>query len=105
MIATKISVDRYARSQTSSPFPMGVVLTLFQTALHFCASKTNLEVARTLINHKATARVKDKRGHLPLHRAAAVGSVPMVQLLLDNRSPINATDMSGFTALHHGNVV
>lgn len=73
-----------------------------QTALHFCASKNNLDTARKLIAHKASTRIKDKREQLPLHRAAAVGSVPMVQLLLDNRSPLNATDISGLTPLHHG---
>ena len=26
----------------------------------------------------------------------------MVKLLLENKSPLNATDMSGYTALHHG---
>ncbi|KAI4277280.1 MAG: hypothetical protein L6R38_005468 [Xanthoria sp. 2 TBL-2021] len=72
-----------------------------QTALHFCASKNNLDVARKLIARKASARVKDKRDQLPLHRAAAVGSVPMVKLLLDNKSPLNATDVAKYTALHH----
>lgn len=28
--------------------------------------------------------------------------MPMVKLLLDNKSPLNATDVSGLTALHHG---
>lgn len=46
--------------------------------------------------------MKDKRGQLPLHRAAAIGSVPMVNLMLENKSPLNATDISGLTALHHG---
>ena len=46
--------------------------------------------------------MKDQRGQLPLHRAAAVGSVPMVKLLLDNKSPMNATDIYGLTALHQG---
>lgn len=71
------------------------------TALHLAGSKSNLDTARKLIDHKATARVKDKRGQLPLHRAAAVGNVPMLKLFLENRSPINATDMDGSTALHH----
>ncbi|KAI1459431.1 ankyrin [Annulohypoxylon moriforme] len=73
------------------------------TTLHFVASKNNLEVARKLLSNKppASARVRDKRGQYPLHRAAAVGSVPMVNLLLQNRSPINATDSAGYTALHH----
>lgn len=73
-----------------------------QTALHFAASKSNLDAAKTLLQHKASARVKDKRGQLPLHRAAAVGNVPMVKLLLENRSAVNASDMDGCTALHHG---
>ncbi|KAI0443283.1 ankyrin [Xylaria telfairii] len=73
------------------------------TALHFVASKNNLEVARKLFANKpsASSRVRDKRGQYPLHRAAAIGSTPMVKLLLDNHSPLNATDVAGYTALHH----
>lgn len=26
----------------------------------------------------------------------------MIRLLLDNQSPVNATDIDGWTALHHG---
>jgi 26S proteasome non-ATPase regulatory subunit 10 len=72
-----------------------------QTALHFAASKSNLDVARTLMAHKASARVKDQRGQLPLHRAAAVGHVPIVKSLLEHGSPVNAADLDGSTALHH----
>jgi 26S proteasome non-ATPase regulatory subunit 10 len=73
-----------------------------QTALHFCASKNNLDLTRLLLKEKASARTKDKRGQLPLHRAAAVGSVPMIKELLGpGKSPLNATDIDGMTALHH----
>jgi 26S proteasome non-ATPase regulatory subunit 10 len=74
-----------------------------QTALHFVASKRNVDVARRLLEAKppASTRVKDKRGQYPIHRAAAVGSVPMVELLLKNKSPLNATDVAGQTPLHH----
>jgi len=74
-----------------------------QTALHFTASKNNLDIARRLLSNKppASARVKDKRGQYPIHRAAAVGSVPVVELLLKNRSPLNAADVAGYTPLHH----
>lgn len=75
-----------------------------QTALHFLASKGNLEAARKLLEGHtppASARARDRRGLYPLHRAAAVGSVPMINLLLKHRSPINATDSAGQTALHH----
>ncbi|KAH6646504.1 ankyrin repeat domain-containing protein [Truncatella angustata] len=74
-----------------------------QTALHFVASKNHIEIARLLFNNKppSSARVRDKRGQYPLHRAAAVGSVPMINLLVKNKSPLNATDSTGYTALHH----
>lgn len=56
---------------------------------------------RILIANKCSARVKDIRGQLPLHRAAAVGSVPILQNLLEEgKSPVNATDGDGMTALH-----
>ncbi|KAK2063828.1 ankyrin [Colletotrichum caudatum] len=72
-------------------------------ALHFVASKNNLDVARRLVSHDppVSTRVRDKRGHYAIHRAAAIGSVPMVMLLIENKSPLNATDASGYTALHH----
>jgi ankyrin repeat protein len=77
-------------------------LTCQQNALHFASSKSNTSTVRTLIANKCSARVKDKRGQLPLHRAAAVGSVPILKILLEEgKSPVNATDGDGFTALHH----
>ncbi|KAK1975510.1 ankyrin repeat-containing domain protein [Colletotrichum cereale] len=74
-----------------------------QNVLHFVASKNNLDVAKTLISHDppVSTRVRDKRGQYAIHRAAAIGSVPMVVLLIRNKSPLNATDASGYTALHH----
>ncbi|GLB06063.1 hypothetical protein AtubIFM57258_001359 [Aspergillus tubingensis] len=73
-----------------------------QNALHFATSKANLSTVRTLIANKCSARVKDRRGQLPLHRAAAIGSSPIIKILLeDGKSPVNATDVDGLTALHH----
>ncbi|CAK7232883.1 putative ankyrin-repeat protein [Sporothrix bragantina] len=74
-----------------------------QTVLHFVASKGNLDLARKLLEGSpaASARVRDKRGQYAIHRAAAVGSVPIVNLLLKHRSPLNATDNAGQTPLHH----
>ncbi|KAJ5691176.1 proteasome regulatory particle subunit (Nas6) [Penicillium malachiteum] len=73
-----------------------------QNALHFAASKANISTVRTLITNKCSARVKDVRGQLPLHRAAATGSVPILKALLEEgKSPVNATDNDGYTALHH----
>ncbi|KAF0318770.1 hypothetical protein GQ607_014057 [Colletotrichum asianum] len=74
-----------------------------QSVLHFVASKNNLDVAKMLLNHDppASTRVRDKRGQYPIHRAAAVGSIAMIRLLVNNKSPVDATDTSGYTALHH----
>lgn len=72
-----------------------------QNALHLASSKGNISIVRDLIENDCSARVKDKRGQLPLHRAAAVGSVPILKLLLEKgKSPVNATDADGYTALH-----
>ncbi|RPA87030.1 ankyrin [Ascobolus immersus RN42] len=73
-----------------------------QTPLHLAASKSALETARLLLAAGAKAAVKDKTQQaLPLHRASAVGSMPMVNLLLEHKSPVNATDVDGWTSLHH----
>ncbi|KAL2363938.1 hypothetical protein RJZ56_003147 [Blastomyces dermatitidis] len=73
-----------------------------QNALHFATSKVNVSTVRLLLTHKCSARVKDNRGQLALHRAAAVGSVPIINMLLqEGKSPLNATDVDGSTALHH----
>ncbi|KAI5299090.1 hypothetical protein KEM55_002583 [Ascosphaera atra] len=71
-------------------------------ALHFATSKSNISTINLLLAHKCSARVKDRRGQLPLHRAAAIGSLPILNILLEQgKSPLNATDMDGMTALHH----
>ncbi|KYK55951.1 hypothetical protein DCS_07916 [Drechmeria coniospora] len=74
-----------------------------QSALHFVASKKNMDIARMLIEAKpaASTRIRDRRGQYPIHRAAAAGSEPMVNLLLQNMSPLNPTDDEGYTPLHH----
>ncbi|KND90347.1 Ankyrin repeat-containing protein C6C3.08 [Tolypocladium ophioglossoides CBS 100239] len=61
------------------------------------------EKTRLLLDTKppASTRVRDRRGQYPIHRAAAVGSAPMINLLLKNRSPLNPTDNEGYTPLHH----
>lgn len=86
---------------TPSPYPQLTRETQKKTALHFVSSKKNLDVARLLIENKASTRIRNRRGQYAIHRAAAVGSDPIVTLLLRNRSPLNATDDEGFTPLHH----
>lgn len=84
-----------------------------QTGLHFAASKGHIDVVRKLLGKKgdeedkedgfnASSRIKDKLNQLPLHRAAAIGSLPIVHLLIAAKSPLNVADLSGgWTPLHH----
>ncbi|RDW76429.1 ankyrin repeat domain-containing protein [Aspergillus mulundensis] len=81
---------------------VNVKSTTGQNALHFATSKASISTIRKLLENKCSARVKDKRGQLALHRAAAIGSTPIINVLLkEGRSPVNATDNDGLTALHH----
>lgn len=92
-----------------SPAPLGSLslcsnpVFVSQTALHLVASKNRLDVGRALLSQDppASSRLRDKRGQYPIHRAAAVGSTPMITLLLEHKSPLDATDSTGYTALHH----
>lgn len=45
--------------------------------------------------------MRDRRNLMALHRAAAVGSLPIVRLLIANKSPLNSSDVSSQTPLHH----
>lgn len=72
------------------------------TSLHLAASKCQPEAANLLIAHAPElVRVRDKQMQQPLHRAAAAGAGEIVRALLEARAPKNASDIAGWTALHH----
>ncbi len=56
---------------------------------------------RLLLEKGASVRIRDRRAQLPIHRAAAVGAVPVLRLLVEKKSPLNGGDVDGMTALHH----
>ncbi|KAK9472473.1 ankyrin repeat-containing domain protein [Dipodascopsis tothii] len=73
-----------------------------QTPLHYAVSRARLPVAeRLLAAYPAAARVRDRQRQTPLHRAAAIGSVPLITLLVRHQSPLNTSDASGWTPLFH----
>lgn len=49
----------------------------------------------------ASVRICDKLRQYPIHRAAAVGSVPLLDLFILHQSPLNPADIAGQTPLHH----
>ncbi|GAV52650.1 hypothetical protein ZYGR_0AG06410 [Zygosaccharomyces rouxii] len=71
------------------------------TALHLAVSKKHTRICEFLLNNGASVRVKDKRSQLPLHRAAAIGSMGMVDMLCRAGSPLNRNDNEGWTPLFH----
>jgi 26S proteasome non-ATPase regulatory subunit 10 len=105
MACSRADADDIIALLLSKSCDVNATNTAGQTALHFCASKARLDVTRTLLSASptpASARIKDRRGQLPLHRAAAAGSVPVMRELLGKgRSAVNAADVDGMTALHH----
>lgn len=74
-----------------------------QTAFHYAVSKNHFEIVEYLLKEmRASVRIKDKKGQLPLHRAAGIGSEKMVQIIVEiGKSPLDTTDLFGMTALHH----
>ncbi|ORY76958.1 ankyrin repeat-containing domain protein [Protomyces lactucae-debilis] len=75
-----------------------------QTLLHPACSKQLIWAVDTLLASdagKKLVRIKDRQGQLPLHRAAAVGSLAIVQRLVANGSPMSTSDAGGWTPMHH----
>jgi 26S proteasome non-ATPase regulatory subunit 10 len=74
-----------------------------QTCLHYAVSKNHFFIVSYLLTDlKASARIKDKKNQLPLHRAAAIGSEKLVRYLVEiGKSPVNTVDSFGMSPLHH----
>lgn len=75
-----------------------------QSVLHFAASKGRIPAVVKILSckdGKPLLRIRDRQGQLPLHRAAAAGSAPIIAMLLEGGSQLNVSDAGGWTALHH----
>lgn len=71
------------------------------TALHLAVSKNHYDTVKQLVEkYKCSTRSKDKLGRTALHRAAAIGSQPIVKTLA-KLANVNAKDLDGWTPLHH----
>ncbi|GEQ72265.1 hypothetical protein JCM33374_g5952 [Metschnikowia sp. JCM 33374] len=72
------------------------------TGLHLAVSKNHYDLVSELIHtYKCSVRAKDRKGYTALHRAAAIGSQPLIRMLVEAKANINATDQDGWTPLHH----
>uniref|UniRef100_W5N3E2 Retinoic acid induced 14 n=1 Tax=Lepisosteus oculatus TaxID=7918 RepID=W5N3E2_LEPOC len=68
--------------------------------LHLAAKNNHQECALKLIQQsKCVIEALDSTGKTALHHAAAIGSVPIVQLLCEHKCPVNIKDVDGCTPL------
>ncbi|MBS0606227.1 MAG: ankyrin repeat domain-containing protein [Verrucomicrobia bacterium] len=97
--------------QKRLPFNINVKINTEYTALHVACWENNLELARLLIEAKASVKVRNKDGHSPLHLACMHGNAELVGLLIEAKAGINDKNITGDTPLHlsssfgHSNVV
>lgn len=71
------------------------------TALHCAALSGHYEVARVLVEHGALVDGSDDiSGCTPLHYAADVGSLAMVQMLINQGADTARKNVMGWTAVH-----
>lgn len=72
------------------------------TPLHLAVSKRHTGVVQFLLEEcGASTNVRDSRGQLPLHRAAAGNLGSLVALLCEHGSPVDKQDSAGWTPLFH----
>ena len=72
------------------------------TALHYSCRYGHVDLARTLVNHKANVNVKTDSGDTPLTLAARHGHNNVVHVLLsDSQCLVDAKGQDGYTALHY----
>lgn len=71
------------------------------TALHWAARKSNLEIMKILLAHGADARARDFHGFTPLHNAAAWGSKECVELLLAHGADASDAKNGGLVSPIH----
>ncbi|XP_078063830.1 uncharacterized protein LOC144489874, partial [Mustelus asterias] len=70
------------------------------TPLHIAAKQNQTEIARSLLDHGASANAESFQGVTPLHLAAQDGHIDMVALLLDREANVNLSSKNGLTPLH-----
>ena len=80
-------------------------LTSMRSHLHF-AVRIHPDFVRFLLDRGATVRMKDKRGHTPLHSAtqSVVFCPETFRILLENGASIDERDVDGLTPLHHAGI-
>lgn len=72
-----------------------------RTPAHCGCAKGQLETVKMLAQHQGNLWLRNARGDLPLHEAAASGRRDLIRWLLDQRpSQVNARNNDGRCALH-----
>lgn len=69
--------------------------------LHHAASNDQAEMCEFLISAGCSANSTDKLGRTPLMDAAEIGSIKVIDVLVDNGAEVNAEDRENHTALSY----
>ncbi|KAK9880834.1 hypothetical protein WA026_013160 [Henosepilachna vigintioctopunctata] len=71
-----------------------------RTALHIMVLRKRLDCAVALLSRGADPNLGDEEGNRPIHLAAKVGSIPIIQCLIIFGADSEATNNAGETARH-----
>ncbi|KAJ5437931.1 uncharacterized protein N7458_008929 [Penicillium daleae] len=69
------------------------------SALHYSATRNNVEIARLLIEFGAPLNLSNNYGRTPLHLAALYNSTEVANILIDAGAEVNLKDIWGESAL------
>jgi ankyrin repeat protein len=69
------------------------------SALHYSATRNNVEIARLLIEFGAPLNLSNNYGRTPLHLAALYNSTEVANILIDAGAEVNIKDIWGESAL------
>lgn len=71
------------------------------TALHIAVMEQQRDAAKVLLEHGASPTAPESfDGNTPMHYAAARGDLPLLEMMADAGSVVNAGNMDGLTPLH-----
>jgi len=73
-----------------------------ENALHYAVQGESLGAVKMIIEYdKSLVNVPQTKGFFPIHFAAHLGNLPILQCLLDNGANIESKDTKKWNALHH----
>mmetsp|Transcript_33803 Transcript_33803/g.81958 ORF Transcript_33803/g.81958 Transcript_33803/m.81958 type:complete len:357 (+) Transcript_33803:516-1586(+) len=93
LLESKVNVDFIVEKKTSEDQVMG------QTALHLASDHGFEDLAKLLVEKKASVNLQDEDGYTPLHYAVVCERVPLIKLLVDSGADLDLENTEGKSAI------